>query len=152
MGVLYDYFRAPGAAAAATAAQRPGGPLATAGAGVAFDGVAARGIDPVVTLGQLVAFVRGVSWTPELVGAEEIARSAVAGAWVERLGQPVRDALAGAVDDTLPEIVVKWSQTEEFAPGSDTDERMLFALVTDLVGLARRARAANEQLYCWCCL
>jgi hypothetical protein len=152
MGVLYDYFRAADTATAATAVDRPGGPLATDGSGTAFDGVAARGIDPVVSLGQLVAFVRGVSWTPELVEAEEIARSTVSESWVERLGPPVRDWLADAADDALPEIVVKWSQIEESAPAEDMDEAQLSALVTDLVGLARRARATGEQLYCWCCL
>jgi hypothetical protein len=152
MGVLYDYFRASDRATAATVADRPGGPLATDGSGAAaFDGVAARGIDPVVTLGQLVAFVRGVSWTPELVGAAEISRSSASEAWVERLGEPVRDWLAGVADDALPEIVVKWSQIEEFVPADEPDDAELFALVTDLVALARRARAAGDQLYCWCC-
>jgi hypothetical protein len=152
MGVLYDYFRAADDAAARAAADRPGGPLASGGSGTPFDGVAARGVDPVVTLGHLVAFVRGATWSPELVPADEIARAAVGGAWVERLGEPVRDWLAGAVDDALPEIVVKWSQVDEFAPADDADETQLLALVTDLVGLSRRARATGQRLYCWCCL
>jgi hypothetical protein len=152
MGVLYDYFRAADDVTAYAAADRPGGPLATDRSGApAFDGVAAQGIDPVVTLGQLVAFVRGVSWSPDLVVAEQIARSPVE-AWVERLAQPVRDWLAGVADDALPEIVLKWSQVEDFPSDGDLDERQLHALVTDLVALARRARAAGEQLYCWCCL
>ena len=46
----------------------------------------------------------------------------------------------------------KWSQVEEFALADDLDEPELHALVTDLVALARRARAAGERLYCWCCL
>jgi hypothetical protein len=152
MGVLYDYFRAADDVAARAAAERPGGPLTSDGSGAPFDGVAARDIDPVVSLGQLVAFVRGATWSPELVPADEIARSAAGGAWVERLGQPVRDWLAGAADDTLPEIVVKWSQIEEFAPADDVDETQLLALVADLVELSRRAVAAGQQLYCWCCL
>jgi hypothetical protein len=151
MGVLYDYFRAT-AESALDAADRPGGPLATDGSGAAFDGVAARGIDPVVTLGQLVAFIRGVTWTPELVDAAEVARSRVSGTWIELLGEQVRDWLADADDDALPEIVVKWSQLEEFAPADDADEGELLALVADLVALARRARAAGQGLYCWCCL
>jgi hypothetical protein len=64
----------------------------------------------------------------------------------------VRDWLAGAADEALPEIVVKWSQIEEFAPADDADETQLLALVTDLVRLSRRARAADQHLYCWCCL
>ena len=153
MGVLYDYFRAGDLTAAAAAADRPGGPLVTGPASAAaYDGVAAAGIDPVVTLGQLIGFLRGVSWTPDLVLADEVARSATGRAWVERLGQSVRDTLADAVDDTLAEIVVKWSQVEEFVPADEVDEAQLLALVNDLVGLARRARAAGEQLYCWSCL
>jgi hypothetical protein len=153
MGVMYDYFRAVDEPAAAMAADRPGGPLATDGTGcAAFDGVAARGIDPVVSIGQLVAYLHGVSWTPELVNAEEIARSVVTEAWVERLDRPVRDVLAAVADDALPEIVVKWSQLEEFVAAVDADEAQLLAVATDLVGLARRARAAGELLYCWCCL
>ncbi|HYN94673.1 MAG TPA: hypothetical protein VES42_12565, partial [Pilimelia sp.] len=116
---------------------------------------AARGIDPVVTLGQLVAFVRGVPWTPELVDAHGLSRSSVSEAWVERLGPHVRDWLAEAPDDALPEIVVKWSESEDFVAvdaGQDGDGTLLLALVSDLVALARRARAAGDQLYCWCCL
>jgi hypothetical protein len=153
MGVLYDYFRAEDDLTAALAADRPGGPLAGDGTGAgAFDGVVARGIDPVVSLGQFVAHLRGVPWTPDLVDAQEIVRSSVTEAWVERLGQPARDWLADAADDLLPEIVVKWSHVEEVAAGVETDEAQLLSLVTDLVGLARRARSAGEQLYCWCCL
>lgn len=152
MSVLYDYFRAVDDTLAGSAVNRPGGPLATDSSGTAFDGVAARGIDPVVTLGQLVAFIGGVSWTPDLVGSEEIARSTISEAWVERLAPSVLDRLAGAADDALPEIVVKWSQSEDFVPVDDPDESQLLALVTDLVTLARRARAAGDQVYCWCCL
>jgi hypothetical protein len=150
MGVLYDYFRAPGDEEAAAVADRPGGPLTSNGA--ALDGVAARGIDPVVTLGQLLAFIRGVTWNPELVEADPLARSTRSEAWVERLGEPVRDWLAGAADDALPEIVVKWSQVEDLSLADGTDEAQLLALVIDLVALARRARAADQLLYCWCCL
>jgi hypothetical protein len=150
MGVLYDYFRAPGDEEAAAVADRPGGPLTSNGA--ALDGVAARDIDPVVTLGQLLAFIRGVTWNPELVEADPLARSTRSEAWVERLGEPVRDWLAGAADDALPEIVVKWSQVEDLSLADGADEAQLLALVTDLVALARRARAADQLLYCWCCL
>jgi len=155
MGVLYDYFRAVDEDTACTAVDRPGGPLPADGPGAAFDGVAARGIDPVVALGHLIAFVRGVTWTPDLVEVDTIARSTVTGGWVERLGEPVRDALAGAADDALPEIVVKWSQLDDVAPADAADTAGAtewLAVVTDLVGLARRARAADQDLYCWCCL
>jgi hypothetical protein len=150
MGVLYDYFRAPDDDAAAAVADRPGGPLTSNGA--VFDGVVARGIDPIVTLGQLLAFVRGVTWNPELVEADQLARAADRQAWVERLGELARDGLADAADEALPEIVVKWSQAEDFCLPEQADGAQLLALVTDLVGLARRARAADQLLYCWCCL
>jgi hypothetical protein len=59
MGVLYDYFRAPGPAAALRAMDRAGGPLTGDAAGEsAFDGLDAKGIDPKVVLGQLVDLAR----------------------------------------------------------------------------------------------
>jgi hypothetical protein len=63
----------------------------------------------------------------------------------------VRDWLASTSDERIPEIVAKWSQIEEFAP-ADLDSAQLHAMVVDLVDLARRARMAGDELYCWCCL
>jgi hypothetical protein len=64
MGVLFDYFRAPDAKTAKRAIDRLGGPLAPE---PIFDGVDAKGIDPTVNLGQLVAFIRKVPWEVDIV-------------------------------------------------------------------------------------
>src|SRR6266498_2494408 len=72
MGVLFDYFRAPDAAAA-QAMELPTGPLVPSDAGLSvFDGVATKGVDPAVVLGQLVAIVREVPWTTDVVRTESV--------------------------------------------------------------------------------
>ncbi|MEV0720385.1 hypothetical protein [Asanoa sp. NPDC050611] len=58
MGVLYDYFRAPDAAAVATLTdETDGGPGAWGGVEPVVD---AKGIDLAVNLGKVVAFARWI--------------------------------------------------------------------------------------------
>ena len=57
VGVLFDYFRAVDADSAAIVdADGWAGPLAPPDGAEPFDGVDAKGIDPIVMLGQLVAW------------------------------------------------------------------------------------------------
>jgi hypothetical protein len=171
VGILNDYFRAPDAASAARVAELPAGPCGPRDydAQPTFDGIEAKGgVDPSVVLGQLVALIRGVRWTPELASTEwvwppeeqlpDVALSptseeepAVEGAWVEELGVEVRDTLASVEDARLPELAARWAQIEEFPRYTDTASAAL-ELATDLIALARRARAAGDRLYCWTCL
>ena len=67
MGVLTDYFRAPGVAAVQEQmAQRDGGPLISEDSeSSAFDGVELKGVDPAVTLGQSTAASRPSGATPD---------------------------------------------------------------------------------------
>jgi hypothetical protein len=70
MGVLYDYFRAADDLAVADLMQATRGqsPVTNQVA----DGVDAKGIEYTVTLGQLVALILDVAWTPDLVAGKLI--------------------------------------------------------------------------------
>ncbi len=57
------------------------------------------------------------------------------------------DALAHAESEQLAATAVPWSQTEEFWGRGDAEE--LTALLQDLSGLAREARASGKSVYCW---
>ncbi|MEU8409682.1 hypothetical protein AB0C19_26105 [Micromonospora sp. NPDC048842] len=70
-GVLYDYFRAnDDAAAVGLMKDFEGGPFAAIRGGIAVDAVDLKGIEPTVTLGKLVSFVRQVDWDVSLVDLE----------------------------------------------------------------------------------
>jgi hypothetical protein len=166
VGVLTDYFRAPDAQTALRALDPSDGSLAPY---PTFDRVEAKGIDPNVVLGQLVAFTRRVPWEPNIVGdvpvwppretrpTNEAEYNALpedsrwkTGPWLTELGVPARDTLATVDDARLPDLAAQWAQIEEFGGFAETGE--LLEIMTDLVALARRARDAGEQLYCWTCL
>ncbi|MEU5764093.1 hypothetical protein [Nocardia sp. NPDC047648] len=164
MGVLTDYFRAADAASVVQALERAdGGPLI----GVrhpAFDGVDAKGVDPMVALGQFVAVIRGVPWQVELVketavwpttpapgpdGPEDDDDPWVKGPWVTQLDTAVRDILAAVHDQDVSKLVAEWVKAEELH-GARVE--YMQPVAQELIELARRARAAEEQLYCWMCL
>jgi hypothetical protein len=163
MSVIHDYFRAANAREAARVMDRLVGPL---GPAPAFDGVETKGIDPFVMLGQLVAYIRQVPWEVDLVSAtivwpshetkpasEEAYNSLPesspwkTGPWLEELSPRVRDTLAAVEDARFSELAAKWAGIEEF--DGHADESDLLVLIKDLVGLARRARDAGDQVYCW---
>ncbi|WP_436773130.1 hypothetical protein [Yinghuangia sp. YIM S09857] len=158
MGVLFDYYRAPDAAAALRALERDGGPKGRGAPGQpVFDAMDAKGIDFAVMLVPLVDAVAGtvtdftapdsldfvLVWpagdaaaaTPEDPSGDE-------GVLIAELGQRTRDALADADDTRLPEFAARWGR----AAGLDGD---LTGLAADFVALARRARDAGDRLYCW---
>lgn len=168
MGVLYDYFRAPGTAVALAVADRPGGPLDEPGDEFAVDGVATKWIDPHVVLGRLVASILQVPWNPALVSTvsvwppeegkpqtlEEYNDLPEDSPWqsdqfVEQLSTEVRDTLAGVDDARLHDLAAEWARIEEFSAFTSIEPGWLPALVHDLVALARRARQAGDQLFCW---
>ncbi|MEV0403390.1 hypothetical protein [Actinoallomurus sp. NPDC050550] len=173
MGVLFDYFRAPDTEAALRLLDQgddvPRGP-ATIGAGVdALDALDAKGIDPYVILGQLVGLILAVPWSIDLVetvgvwppeetkprSREEIERLPEespwnTGPWLEELGDRIRDALADVDDSTLPSVADEWARIEEF--GGHMDAAHALDIIEGFVALARRARQADDQLYCWICL
>lgn len=164
MGVFTDYFRAADAAAVrrVLAALDGGSPLM--GPQAAFDGVEAKGLDPVVVLGQLIAAARQVPWSVDLVGETPVWPTTprpgpdgpddeddpwLTGPWVDELDAATRDALAAIPDADVPAVAARWARAEELH-GACAES--LAPVVADFVGLARRARAAGDLLYCWTCL
>ncbi|CAM3159753.1 hypothetical protein SAXI111661_20900 [Saccharomonospora xinjiangensis] len=139
MGVTYDYFRAGDDEAASRALDSP-----RDSSMADFDAVPAKWIDPAVVLGKLVALIRDEPWNVELVPLGLCGDGA---ATEERLvcglGQDLRDTLAGVDDNRTSELARGWAAVEELATLSDP----VGNLVVDLIGLARRARAARDHLY-----
>lgn len=169
-GHPFVYFRAPSATVAMRGMDWAGGPLAPGDDGEpAFDGVDARSVEPFIVLGHLVALVRRIGWRPDLVPSvsvsppeprpvtvEEYNSLPEDSPWkqdgfatLEELDTSVRDTLADAPDGWLPELAARWAQTDQLSRYGDVNRESLLPLVEDLVRLARRAREANEQLYCW---
>lgn len=165
MGVLTDYFRAGDVAAVVAAMESAeGGPLVGGRSG--FDGVDAKGVDPHIVLGQLIAGIKAVPWSLELnlvtetmvwpttpqpgpEGPADDDDPWATGPWVSQLDSSARDALAEADDAGLSEVVADWVEGEELMGATVEGMR---PLAEALIELARRARDADEQLYCWICL
>ncbi len=164
MAVLTDYFRAPDAESVVQALKRAeGGPLVGTRR-PAFDGVEAKGVDEGVVLGQLIAAIKQVPWSVDLVEVRMVWPATPApgpgaaadendpwatGPWVSELHNSARDALAGVRDADVPKVVNEWVQAEELH-GAGVDD--MEPLAEQLIKLARRARDVGEQLYCWSCL
>lgn len=164
MGVLTDYFRAADAASVVRALGCTDGRLLVGGRNPHFDGVEAKHLDPCVVLGQLIAAIDQVPWEVDLVGEAPVWPTTPAprpgdpqdeddpwatGPWVRELDAAVRDTLAGVRDADVPMVVARWVQTEELRPAAVEDMQ---SLAEELIQLARRAREADELLYCWICL
>ncbi len=71
---------------------------------------------------------------------------------VTTLSDSLRDTLATATDAELAEVVLPWSQTEEFVLDGVWNVQELTSALRDLAGLARRAQSSGQRLYCWSCL
>lgn len=156
MGVLTDYFSAPSDEAAASALDRLGGPAQPASGSSPlppFDTFKSKGLDPYVLMGKLEeALTRQDYWA--ITAAPQYGRLVAAaegdeGPWVYQVSSSLQAALARAGSGELARAAVKWSQAEECrgaSPGS------LTWVLEGLSGLARRATAKDEHLYCWVCL
>ncbi|MET7288464.1 hypothetical protein [Streptomyces sp. NPDC005573] len=165
MGVLYDYFHAADPVTAVDWAigpdgdRRGGRSLDAAGA----DWFDAKGMDPNVVLGQLVAFAEGIPFgsltEPEMVWPDpeewpygRPAPSGTGSPWdaglvLQQLPDGWRDALAGVVEDAVPMLALQWYDIEELRFADFLDAQ---SSVRTFVGLARRARSAGASLYCRC--
>ncbi|MFF2957956.1 hypothetical protein ACFVT1_03320 [Streptomyces sp. NPDC057963] len=161
MGVLTDYFRAADAASVVRALEQTDGGSPLCAAPAVFDGVEAKRVDPDVVLAQLIAAIHRVEWRVDLVeettvwptspvpgpdGPETEDDPWVTGPWVSELRPPARDTLAGVRDSEIPAAVARWVQAEELEGARAEDMQ---PLAEELVLLARRARDAGDQLYCW---
>ncbi|MFI6324443.1 hypothetical protein ACIBG8_43445 [Nonomuraea sp. NPDC050556] len=155
MGIFFDYYRAPDRQAATADPENS----------PAFDRVETKGIDPEVCLGQLIAFIEGVSddlspmetvtlYPPPMTIEEWEAlpdgHPHKDGPGIAELPAGARDTLADVADDRLAGLAAQWARIDEFfAP---PDEGYLVELITDLRGLAQRARAEDQLIYCWICM
>ncbi|MFC0505301.1 hypothetical protein [Micromonospora costi] len=155
MGVLYDYFRAKDdAAAVGLMADLDGGPVVVSGGGGATaDAIDLKGIEPAVTLGKLVSFVRGVDWDANLVGLKLLwSGDEQEGPWLMSLDRVTRDTLASINDAQVLELSARWGRVEELAWDGPLPEDQMVPVIKEVAALAERARDAGEDLYCWCCL
>ncbi|MBP6685722.1 MAG: hypothetical protein KA158_09900, partial [Leucobacter sp.] len=71
-------------------------------------------------------------------------------AWVVSMPDAFVDALAGADNAKLAEVVEPWSQTEEFWGAGDPEE--LLQLLSSWRGLAQVAKDSGQHLFCWMAL
>lgn len=153
MGVLNDYFRARDDGEAARVTSHVGGPMRHGDDGhPAFDGVDAKGMDHTVVLGQLVALLRGVAWTPTVCGSrlvEAASGDLDEGPWVVVIDDAVRDDLAAIAPAAVPALAARWAGIEEL---HGAEPSVIQPVLEELIALARRARDAGEHLYEWCSL
>jgi hypothetical protein len=119
--------------------------------GEVFDGIEAKGVDPAVVLGMMIAAIQQVPWSPDLV-RESLVWPAGGepdpdheGPWVSELTTSARDALAQARE--LPRVAREWAGIEELGGHLDVADAQAF--IETMAGLARRAREADELLFCW---
>ncbi|MGH3346362.1 MAG: hypothetical protein ACRDO4_05225 [Nocardioides sp.] len=176
MGVLFDYFAAASDDEAAAVVDRVGGPgsqavlapqpdppkrglfgrrqptpapeLTTDPQLAILDTVADTGIEPTVQLGTLEELLTGRAYDDIAVDPGQVVASRDAGrCMVVSVSDELVTALAASSDGRLAEVVVPWSQTEEF--WGDADPADLHAVLRDLAALARRAQNEGLRLYCW---
>ncbi len=168
------YFAAPDDEAALAAERRTGGPLGwpqvtgdrrsglfrkrpiVTRLGPAFDGFSARGYDPVVTMGTLEELLTGrdfdaVMDDPRSGGSPRQSDEAPEARGVITVTDSLRDALANADDARLAEVVGPWSDTDELQqPGwGDVSQAEHMEFLRALRDLARRAKHAEQRLYCY---
>jgi hypothetical protein len=149
VGVLFDYFRAPDVSTAAAVLERVGGPTSPDLDAPMLDAVAGKGFEPEVMMVTLQSLLTGVPYE-ELPDGELLAMEGEDGPWILQLSEELRDALADAQPSRLPAVAEQWVRTEEFWDQATATEVLPF--LDEVTALARRARQADERLYCWMCL
>lgn len=162
MGFLCDYFRAPDRETATAVVLSGPGLLEAARSRPDIEAVDLKGVDPVVALGKLVTLLAGPSYE-EMAMAGAIPIDHIPGPelltredgelFIVELDVLVRDTLADATEAVLDDVAFVWANSEEFLLGRETwfeaDEAR--PAMDDLVAIARRARAADQMLYCVVC-
>jgi hypothetical protein len=147
VGVLFDYFPAPDASTAAAVLERFAGPRDPDAP--PMDAVVGKGFEPAVMMVRLQSLLTGTSYD-ELPTVELVAMEGEDGPWIEQLSEELRDALADVQPSRLPAVAEQWVRTEEFWNQPAAAEVLPF--LGEITALARRARQADERLYCWICL
>ncbi|MEW2317474.1 hypothetical protein [Streptomyces bauhiniae] len=138
-----DYFSAADDASA-LAVIEGGGP-----ARVGLDVVFLKDVDPVVAIAGLEAVMTGCS--DEEVGARArvgrlLSSAEVDSPFVLTVSDTLRDALVSASAEDAASAAEAWAASGSAA---GLDAATATGVVEALVGLARRARAAELRLYCW---
>ncbi|TCC26155.1 hypothetical protein [Kribbella sindirgiensis] len=178
MGVLFDYFAAASDEEAASVIDRVGGPgspetmvappegrqrgifgrkrrapepaVSAAPDLVVYDTLSVKGIDPVVQLGTLEELLTGRPYddvVDDPRSGHHLAMRDGGERLVFTLTDPLTAALAEASDETLERVAGPWSETEEFWNAADPSD--LAEFLKELAGLAQRAQAGDQKLYCW---
>ncbi len=172
VGVLFDYFAAPSAGAAADTIDWVGGPgrppITTPSARrglfgrrsnapdavpqAAYRTLSDTGIDPVVQAGTLENLLTGRAFD-EILAANAGAQVAVRDGGqrlVMKVSDGLVDALSTATADSLANVAEPWSHTEEFWDAGNPEE--LAGFLSELAALARHARGEGQSVYCWTCV
>ena len=157
MGVYFDYFRAADDDSASATHELAGGPSGTRAPGEGLlDSFETKSVFPDPHVEQLVALARGVPyergpraseglWPPPTTPAPVDETSPwLTDPSVERLATRLRDALADIEPDSAAELGERWA-----AELGDRSAEEAAEVVIGLAGLARRARGADQELYCW---
>jgi hypothetical protein len=159
LGQYFDYFCARDAKTAKAIAAK--GSLARS---KDVDGFSMKGIDPEVRVAELIAFIRGVEWTPETIRLtsvwppestkpktpDDFDRLPEDSPWwtseyhLDEFDLECRDELASMGDLQLRRLSEEWAPTENF---EDYDPDGVRSDFERLVNLAKRAQAANERLF-----
>ncbi|MEV0648451.1 hypothetical protein AB0I28_24625 [Phytomonospora sp. NPDC050363] len=131
----------------------------------AEDMLLAKGVDPVVMLGQLGEQLTGADfldigddekswlWSPggEVPEDPELRRAFLAEHGVEasvhESKDRLRDALADIADEEVAAVAARWATIEEWGEGVTGPDVEWF--IEGLIALTRRARTEGKHLYCW---
>ncbi|MEU6882926.1 hypothetical protein [Streptomyces sp. NPDC046712] len=143
---LCDYFSAADDQSAVAVLQTPGGP-----GQAELDVVYLKNIDPVVAIAKLEAVMTGCSYEE----ASERSRSGQllsepedGPPFVVSLTDTLIGALAAASPDELVRFAEPWSMTAELRQIGLRVE-VTADVLGALAGLAQRAQACGQRLYCW---
>jgi hypothetical protein len=143
---LCDYFSAADDQAAVAVLQTPGGP-----GQAELDVVFLKNIDPVVAIAQLEAIMTGCSYeeASERPRSGQLLSEPEDGPpFVVSLSDTLIDALAAATPDDFVRFAEPWSMTDELHQMGISVEDTA-AVLKNLAGLAQRAQASGQRLYCW---
>jgi hypothetical protein len=156
MGVYFDYFRAADDDAARATHVLAGGPMAAdPGQSAAFDGVETKGVFPDPHLEQLVALATGTPYErgprtseglwppPETPAPVDETSLWLTDPSVDRLATRIREALADVTTDDIEALAERWAGDIGHPVAAAAE------VIAQLTALARRAREAGQQLYCW---
>ncbi|MFJ9901015.1 hypothetical protein ACIQPR_47690 [Streptomyces sp. NPDC091280] len=143
---LSDYFLAADDQAAVTVLQVLGGPSRAD-----LDVVLLENFDPVAAIPQLEAIMTGCSFeeaSDHSRSGQMLSDPQGEGAFVVSLRDTLTAALASASQDDLLRFAEPWSRTDELEQLGMSVE-VTAEILEVLAGLARRAQASSERLYCW---